>query len=100
MGSGVRADRGGVARTSQQHSMNNVMKIEVVLAGRKVELKMSLNSDSPTDRELLHALRVCGCPEPEVSDVMARVCRPGDFVIDGGANIGFFTVLLSKLVGE
>jgi len=80
--------------------MNNIIKIEVVLAGRKIELKMSLDPDSPTDRELIHALRVCGCPEPEVSHLMARVCRPGDFVIDGGANIGFFTVLMSKLVGD
>lgn len=39
-------------------------------------------------------------PEPEVVNLMAKVVRPGDLVVDGGANIGFFTLLLSRLVGE
>jgi FkbM family methyltransferase len=79
---------------------NNTIKLNFQLAGRKVELKMSVDHDSPTDQELLYAFRVAGYPEPEVSELMARVLRPGDFAIDGGANIGFFTVLMSKLVGE
>lgn len=43
-------------------------------------------------REILH--------EPEVCDAMGRFVQPGDYVIDAGANIGFFTLLLSQLVGE
>ena len=38
--------------------------------------------------------------EPEVVHVMARVVKPGDYCIDVGAHIGFFTLLLSRLVGE
>lgn len=38
--------------------------------------------------------------EPEVIDIMRRVLKPGDCAIDGGANIGFFTVLMGVLVGE
>jgi len=38
--------------------------------------------------------------EPEVSNTMARFVRPGDFVIDAGANIGWFSVILSRMVGN
>ena len=38
--------------------------------------------------------------EPEVVDAMCRFVKPGDKVIDAGANIGFFTLLLSQLVGS
>jgi FkbM family methyltransferase len=38
--------------------------------------------------------------EPHLSDFIRRVVRPGMTAIDGGANIGFFTMLLARLVGE
>lgn len=38
--------------------------------------------------------------EAEVVDAMFRFVQPGDCVIDAGANIGFFTLLLSRLVGD
>lgn len=60
---------------------------------------MSIDSDCLADQELLYAMRIAGCPEPEVCHLMARVAKPGSYVIDGGANIGFFTMLLSKFVG-
>ena len=42
----------------------------------------------------------CGtCYEPEVVNAMLRFVKPGDFAIDCGANLGFFTAMLSKLVG-
>lgn len=53
----------------------------------------------PTDAALLHYFNHGAIPEPEVGHLMVKVVRPGDVVIDGGANVGFFTVLLSKLVG-
>lgn len=74
------------------------ISLNLQLAGREIKFDMAID-DSATDKELIHALRLGGCVEPEVSDLMARVCRPGDYVIDGGANVGFFTLLMSKLVG-
>lgn len=38
--------------------------------------------------------------EPAASALMRQQIRPGDTVVDVGANIGYFTVLMSKLVGE
>lgn len=49
---------------------------------------------------LLSYLSTNKVPEPELVDLIRRVVRPGDIVIDGGANIGFFSFLMSGLVGE
>jgi FkbM family methyltransferase len=38
--------------------------------------------------------------EPEVVNIIGKVVRKGDFVIDGGANFGFFSLIMSQLVGK
>jgi FkbM family methyltransferase len=40
-----------------------------------------------------------GDAEPEVQQLLAEVVKPGQTVYDVGANIGFFTILCSRLVG-
>ena len=52
-----------------------------------------------SDDAMLHYLRNCAVPEPELTQVLFRGLRPGDLAVDAGANIGFFTILMSKLVG-
>jgi FkbM family methyltransferase len=67
---------------------------------RNIQFVLDLDPEKrETDRVLLEFLARNLTPEAEVIDAMVRICRPGDFVIDGGANIGFFTVMLAKLVG-
>lgn len=67
---------------------------------RNIEFVLDLDSTKrETDRVLLEFIKRGWTPEAEVIDAMVRICRPGDFVIDGGANIGFYTVMLAKLVG-
>lgn len=39
------------------------------------------------------------CPEPELVHVLFRALKPGDLVVDAGACVGFFTIIMSKLVG-
>ncbi len=46
----------------------------------------------------LDALR--GAGEPEVQDALQRYLRPGMTFYDLGANIGFFSLLAARLVGE
>lgn len=38
--------------------------------------------------------------EPFETEVFRRLCRPGDFALDVGANIGWYAVLASKLIGK
>lgn len=40
------------------------------------------------------------CYEPDVAHVMTRFVGPGDHVIDAGANWGYHTLLMSRLVGD
>jgi FkbM family methyltransferase len=39
------------------------------------------------------------CYEPDITALILRAVKPGDFVIDVGANIGVFTIMLAHLVG-
>jgi FkbM family methyltransferase len=45
------------------------------------------------------SLRVSGEYEPGVTALLRRVLRPGTNFVDVGANIGFFSVVASRLVG-
>ncbi len=49
-------------------------------------------------RTALDTLR--GAGEPEVQDAMQRYLRPGMTFYDVGANIGFFSLLAARMVGE
>src|SRR5882672_11269255 len=69
------------------------------IANRDVEIKLDLDLSHQCDIGIMdccHAGKPC---EPEVCNVMARVLQPGDCAVDGGANVGFFTILMSRLVG-
>lgn len=38
--------------------------------------------------------------EPFETEVFRRLCKPGDFVVDIGANIGWYSVIASRLLGS
>lgn len=52
------------------------------------------------DRGIAQELRLFGVHEPLATALMASLVRPGDCVLDIGANIGYYTLLLSRLVGS
>lgn len=69
------------------------------IANRDVEIKLDLDPANLCDIGIIdccHAGKPC---EPEVCNVLARVLKEGDCAVDGGANVGFFTVLMARLVG-
>lgn len=75
------------------------MHIAIELENRKVEFDMSYDETFQADvntRTMLSRRSAC---EPEVAHLMFRVLREGDWVVDGGANIGFFSLLMARLVG-
>jgi len=53
-----------------------------------------------SDHNLLWYAQNRQLPEAEVIQVMLRALKAGDCAVDAGANVGFFTVLMSKIVGE
>jgi FkbM family methyltransferase len=52
-------------------------------------------TDAAVGRAIKHDRRY----EPHLTEFVRRMVRPGMIAIDGGANIGFFTMLLARLVG-
>lgn len=64
-----------------------------------VKFWMDIDPQNHCDASLMFYASQNRCPEPEVVRCMARVLRPGDFAVDAGANIGFFSLYMSRLVG-
>ena len=57
--------------------------------------RMVLDLDDYVQRKIWY-----GCFEPAQVRVVERMIRPGDTVIDVGANVGFYTLLFARLVGS
>ncbi len=70
--------------------MPEVHRLKYDLGGRQVTF--DLNYHPTWDGRMIY--------EPEVVNVMGRFVKPGDCVIDAGSNLGFFTLLASRLVGD
>jgi FkbM family methyltransferase len=53
----------------------------------------------PLDLSLTPAILLSGTYEPHVEEVVARSIRPGDTVIDIGANVGYHTLAMATAAG-
>lgn len=62
--------------------------------------KIGIDPNFYADWALQSYLSAGRAPEPEVVDLIRRVVKPGDVVIDGGANVGFYSLLMATLVGD
>lgn len=79
---------------------DELLHIDMTVKERNIQFDLTFDPGFIADVCTKTFLNYNGACEPEVVHVMRRVIRPGDFVIDGGANVGFFTLLMSRLVGE
>lgn len=74
-------------------------KFRVGNGNHNVEFSMDLTEGNACDDAIVFYLQRGWVCEPEVTHAMMQIIKVGDTVIDGGANIGFFTLLMSQLVG-
>lgn len=68
--------------------------------GQRYDFRMDLDMGFMSDRWIFRQFCEKGGYEPEVSRALARIVRSGDTVIDIGANVGYFTLLMSRIVGN
>lgn len=64
-----------------------------------VSFRMDLDHNNPVDAAMYWYLAQNTYPELEVVNAAKRILRPGDRVIDGGACVGYHTLIFSRLVG-
>jgi FkbM family methyltransferase len=67
--------------------------------GKQFAFAMDFDRTFDADLRLLSCLQAGKLYEPEVSEVFCRALRPGDTVVDVGANVGWHTLLAASLVG-
>lgn len=75
------------------------MDLHFTMYGRDIKFSMNYDENFAADRNMLYCLQRQNACEPEVMHLMARVLREGDFAVDAGANIGFFSLFMAQLVG-
>ncbi len=70
---------------------------------RPIEIKRANGFDiylNPEDNYMSPLIGITGTYEPEVTRIFKMVLKEGDTVIDIGANVGWFTLLAARTVGE
>lgn len=80
--------------------MTVLTPIEFDFNDRKATFTLNIDPGYVCDQNTLRSIHDDGMCEPEVSWLMHKVLREGDRVIDIGANIGVFSLLMSQLVGK
>ena len=75
------------------------MHLGLKFPGREVGFDMTFDSSFQSDVNTCAMFDRYGSCEPEVMHVMDRVIGEGDTVVDVGANIGLFTLLMAQMVG-
>ncbi len=76
-----------------------VVSINLQVPNRAMTMRIELDPDLPAEQTVLGFLKANRLYEPDIAEVMIRAIAPGDVVLDVGANIGFFTLLMAVLTG-
>lgn len=73
------------------------MKFGIRSKARTVEFHLETGPGYYVEPAVMQALQQGSGYEPEVVAVLLRALRPGDLCVDVGANIGYFTAIMSQL---
>jgi FkbM family methyltransferase len=74
--------------------------LEIIAHGDRKTLRYHFDDTQPNEQAVLSFLKGGLFYEPEVAAILMRTLKPGDTVLDVGANVGFFSVLAGALIGE
>ena len=86
-------------RITRRHGMFTIARNHVRLypRGQRVKVASEATLYLPPDPHFIGFL--LGTHEQHIADLMMTHVRAGDTCVDVGANIGYFTAVLSKLAG-
>ncbi len=94
----AKADTAGRATLEKQFPGQTEADVTVALRiGRAGEIKMFLNPDDPMVTKRLVEERTW---EPNETHWFLKTVKQGDVVVDVGANVGYYTLIAGKLVGD
>lgn len=85
----------GIGQLSMVHYINNIF-----LSYLKNDYVVVLGNKMYLDKEDALELSLNKIYEPVETDLIHSIVKEGDIVVDIGAHIGYYTLILSKLVGE
>jgi FkbM family methyltransferase len=87
-------------RRPQQIVLRAIRSLRPVPPGfRKIHTAWHADIIADATKAIGHSIWTTGVYDLTVSEVLARLIRPGDRVVDAGANIGYMTVLAARAAG-
>lgn len=78
----------------------SVQDLQLKTATSMIKFALDLDPEVTSDWFVIDAIQKNICYEAEIATLLVKALRPGDVVVDIGANIGFFSVIMSRLVGD
>jgi len=66
---------------------------------RRLQFSLDVDRQNPADASILDFIERGRLYEADISLFLSRVLEPGDWFVDVGANVGFFTIFGAALVG-
>jgi FkbM family methyltransferase len=70
-----------------------------VIEVQGIKMYIDVNDPNPNMRKTFQAYGMALVHEEETTALFRQIVKPGDVVLDLGANIGYFTVLAAKAIG-
>lgn len=77
-----------------------IRPFDLIIRDRRLSMLLDIQPGRYySDTALTYYLDSNQVPEPELIHVLFRALKPGNLAIDAGACVGFFTIIMSRLVG-